>query len=60
MSNADQCRDSLVAARLALFEADLSLAMDDPRRARVQLDLAQAYIEETRKTMNPGQPLAKP
>jgi hypothetical protein len=60
MMPSDKCRDSLVAARLALFEADLALAMDDPRRVVVQLDLAQAYIAETHKTLPPAQQPSKP
>lgn len=62
MSNlSQQSRDHLLAARVALFEADLALACDDHRRARVQLDLAQAHTVECRKLLlMPPAPLPAP
>lgn len=51
MTAAEQSRDHLVSARVALFEADLALAMGNPRAARIQLDLAQAYLAECSKSL---------
>lgn len=44
-------RDCLVAARVALFEADLALAMGNPRAARIQIDLAQDNLADLSKDL---------
>ena len=46
-----QAREHLVSARVALFEADLALAMANPGSARIQIDLAQAYLTEVSKSL---------
>lgn len=51
MTAADQARYHLVDARVALFEADLALAMGNPGAARVQIQLAQAYLVEISKDL---------
>lgn len=48
---ASTARDHLVSARVALFEADLALAMANPNSARIQIDLAQAYLAEVSKSL---------
>lgn len=49
--SADTLREHLLAARVALFEADLALAMGNALAARIHLDLAQAHTGECRKLM---------
>lgn len=48
MSQTEKCLAHLVAARLALLDAELHLAAGDPARATVHLDLTQAYVREIR------------
>jgi|JI10StandDraft_1071094.scaffolds.fasta_scaffold730238_2 hypothetical protein len=55
MSTTEKCLAHLVAARLALLDAELYLANNDPQRATIHLDLAQAYTREVRGLL-PGAP----
>ena len=49
----DTAREHLVAARLALLDAELYLVVQDTARASIQMDLAQAYTSEARKQLPP-------
>jgi len=59
MTPIDQSRDTLLSARVELFEAELALAAGDVRGAQIKLDLVQAYVGETRKLLTIAQ-TAKP
>jgi len=53
MSNPDQTRELIVDARMALLLAELALSLAEVRQATIQIDLAQAYIAEARKSLPP-------
>jgi hypothetical protein len=52
-------QEHLVAARLALWEADLAMAQGDLRRVAMQMDMASAHLTASRKQLLTRLPAAR-